>query len=100
MSCYEKIYEWRCLGTDMKKRMSASFIKEKIRDILAERLSFDVAEIKESFRLKEDLGIDSFDSLRIIFQVEDEFNITVPRAEVINIKTVKDICSYIKKRVA
>ncbi|MBI5122864.1 acyl carrier protein, partial [Candidatus Roizmanbacteria bacterium] len=55
--------------------------------------------IKRTSLLKDELGIDSFDSLRVIFEVEDEFNIKVPPDETLNIKTVNDIVNYIGERL-
>lgn len=74
-------------------------IENKIREILADRLGLDINVIKNSSLLKDDLGLDSFDSLRIIFEVENAFDITVPPTEVIGIKTVNDTVNYIVKRL-
>lgn len=80
--------------------INRDIIKDKIKEMLADRLGLDVDDIKNSFLLKDDLGIDSFDSLRIIFEVENAFNIKVPPTEVLGIKTVNDIINYILKRLS
>lgn len=74
-------------------------IRDKVKAILANRLGLQVKDIKNSSLLKDELGIDSFDSLRIAFEVEDEFDIKVPPKETINIKTVNDIVDYISERL-
>ncbi len=79
--------------------MNKKIIKEKIREILHQRLGLDIAGFKDSLKLDNDLGIDSFDALRIIFELEDAFNIKVAPAETKNIRTVKDICNYINSRI-
>ena len=76
------------------------FIEEKVREILGERLGFDSAEIRADSHLKDDLGIDSFDALRVIFEVEDAFAINVPPAEVLGIRTVSDVVDYISRRLS
>jgi acyl carrier protein len=78
---------------------TVTVILEKIREILAERLGFDSREITGGSRLREDLGIDSFDSIRIIFEVEDAFDIKVSPTEVLGIKTVDDVVDYISARL-
>ncbi len=81
------------MSTDRK------LVVEKIRQIITEKLGYEPVEIDASTTLKEDLGIDSFDSLRIIFEVEDEFDIKVPPQEVTHVKTIDDIVNYIQKRL-
>ncbi|MDP3297223.1 MAG: acyl carrier protein [Thermodesulfovibrionia bacterium] len=74
-------------------------VEDKIKGILVDRFGFDISDIKSSSLLKDDLGIDSFDALRIVFEVENEFDIDIPRKGIFNIRNVKDIVNYISKRV-
>lgn len=83
----------------MKNNIDPEIIKEKIAYILFDRLGVETNDIKGGMSLKDDLGIDSFDALRVIFEVEDEFGIKVPPAEVKNVETVDDMVSYIIKRM-
>ncbi|MBI5740291.1 MAG: acyl carrier protein [Nitrospirae bacterium] len=75
-------------------------IRDKIGEILSNRLGIDIGEINDELKLKEDLGIDSFDLLRMIFDVEDVFGISVPPDGGEDIKTVGDIHSYIYRRLS
>lgn len=83
----------------MKENINAKVIEDKVRHILTDRLGIDVGNIKTSSLLKDDLNIDSFNSLRVIFEVEDIFDISVPPTEVTDIKTISDIVNYIHKRL-
>lgn len=83
----------------MNRDINVKLIGEKIEHIMTERLGFTADEVRMTALLKDDLGIDSFDSLRIIFELEDEFNIKVPPDEIAWIKTVEDIVEYILKRL-
>ncbi len=83
----------------MNKNIDAEMVTEKIVHIIIDRLGVETEGMESNMSLKDDLGIDSFDSLRIIFEVEDEFGIKVPPAEVKNIETIDDIVSYIMKRM-
>lgn len=80
-------------------RVDKKTIKDMVKKILADRLGLKIDGIKSTALLKDDLGIDSFDALRIIFEVENEFDIKVPPTEAINIKTVNDAVNYIVKRL-
>ena len=43
----------------------------------------------------EDLGIDSFGSVEVAFELEERFNIKIPDAALYEAKTVKNIVDYI-----
>lgn len=74
-------------------------IEIKVKKILSNRLGIELDEIKPTSSFRNDLGIDSFDSLRLIFEIEDEFNITVPEKEILNINNVEDVVNYISNRM-
>jgi acyl carrier protein len=73
-------------------------IENKVKEVLAEKLNIPLEQIKLSSSLREDLGMDSFASVEVVFEIEDKFNIEVPDQEVANIKTVTDIINYIGSR--
>jgi acyl carrier protein len=74
-------------------------LKSRVQAILADRLGIDEDDIRETSLLGDDLGLDSFDALRMIFEVEDEFGIKVPPAELADVKTVKDVIDYLSGRI-
>ena len=46
-------------------------------------------------RLKEDLGVDSFSSLELFFELEDSAGIKIPDTEAKKMATVGDVVTYI-----
>ena len=50
--------------------------------------------------LKDDLGIDSLDSMELMMAVEDAYGISVPEEELPNLTSVKSIVDYIDNNVA
>ena len=56
-------------------------VYSKISAALAESLSVNEADIRPSARLQGDLGAESIDFLDIIFRLEQEFDIEIPRGE-------------------
>jgi acyl carrier protein len=79
---------------------SRMYLKNRVRAILADRLGIDEADVREASLLGDDLGLDSFDALRMIFEVEDEFGIKVPPADLADVKTVEDVIDYLSVRIS
>lgn len=71
-------------------------MKEKIVNLIAEKLGKKPSDIKMTSRLIEDLGADSLDVVELIMTFEDEFGIALPDEDVSKMKTVSDIISYIE----
>lgn len=70
---------------------------EKVQNLLAEHLEMDASEITEATTF-EDLGIDSLDTVEIMMEMEDEFNVEIKPAEVG--KSVKELVAYIDEKLA
>ena len=68
---------------------------EKVRDIIADQLSFDKNKIVESTVMAEELGADSLDLVEILMSLEDEFGISIPDEVIPTLKTIKDLVDYI-----
>ena len=71
---------------------------EKIKEVVAEQLGVDVAELKNETSLKEDLNADSLDLFQIIMSLEEEFEIEIPTEDTESIATIGDIESYINNK--
>ena len=54
----------------------------KIQDVIADALYVDKEEVKPEANLMKDLGAESIDFLDIIFRLEKEFEIKLPKGEV------------------
>lgn len=65
---------------------------EKVKELLAEHLEMDAAEITETTTF-EDLGVDSLDAVEIMMEMEDEFGVEIKPAEAG--KSVKELVAYI-----
>jgi acyl carrier protein len=53
----------------------------KVRSIIADVLMIDESEIELKKRLIDDLGAESIDFLDLVFQLEQEFKIKIPRGQ-------------------
>src|SRR3954462_14037015 len=52
-----------------------------VRKTLVEALGVDDAQVTPTARLKADLGAESIDFLDIVFRLEKQFGVTIPREE-------------------
>ncbi len=46
----------------------------------------------------DDAGADSLDTVELVMELEEEFDITIPDEDAVNIRTVADAIRYIEKR--
>jgi acyl carrier protein len=68
---------------------------ERIREVLAERLSAEESDITEEANFQEDLGADSLDLVEMIMELEDQFGIKIPDEDAQQIQTVGQAVEYV-----
>ena len=61
--------------------MNIESVYPKVREIIADVLVIDEEEIAKQSRLIADLGAESIDFLDLVFQLEKEFGIKIPRGQ-------------------
>lgn len=61
--------------------MNVESVYPRIREIIADVLVIDEEEISLDSRLIAELGAESIDFLDLVFQLEKEFNIKIPRGQ-------------------
>ena len=72
---------------------------EKICKMLADQLNVPVESIRPESEVVKDLGADSLDVVELMMTLEDEYGITLPEAEVENVRTVQDIVTMMETLV-
>jgi acyl carrier protein len=75
--------------------MTTQEIEQKVRDILAKKLDVDPAKISGDTRLAEDLGLDSFGAVELMFELEEAFALKIPDSEIEHVRKVSDIVVYL-----
>jgi len=80
--------------------MEKTNINQKITDIIVDKLAVNPSQVIPTANLANDLGADSLDTVELIIEFENAFQITIPEDEAENIKTVEHITAYIEKRLA
>ena len=74
-------------------------ILAKVQDVMAKQLNIDATTVTADKEIVKDLGADSLDIVEMLMSFEEEFGISVPDEETINIKTVGDIVDLIGKHI-
>ena len=71
---------------------------EKIKEMIAEQLNVDAAEITEATSFKDDLGADSLDLFELVTNLEDEYSIEIPSEDLEKMATVQDVIDYLESK--
>lgn len=74
-------------------------IEEKIKEIIANQLGVEPAEVIPEASFVDDLGADSLDLVELIMAMEEEFGVEVPDEEAEKIRTVQDTINYLRDHV-
>ena len=75
--------------------MTYQEIESTVKEILAKQLTMEAGRISLESHLVEDLGLDSFGSVEVAFELEERFDLKIPDAALYEAKTVKNIVDYI-----
>ena len=70
-------------------------VEEKVKKIIAEKLSVDLEEVVPEASFVDDLGADSLDLVELIMSMEEEFDIDISDEDAEKLVTVKDAIDYI-----
>lgn len=72
-------------------------IKDKVIKIVSEQMGVEPAEINLETSFVNDLNADSLDTVELVMEFEDEFELSIPDEEAEKIQTVGHAVEYIVK---
>ena len=72
-------------------------VSDKVKSIIVEQLGVDEEEVTPDASFVDDLGADSLDTVELVMEFEEEFDITIPDEEAEKIQTVGQAISYIEE---
>ncbi len=75
-------------------------VKERVIDIVAEQLGVDKEKITPETHFINDLGADSLDTVELVMELEEEFDISIPDDAAERIQTVGQAIDFIEKERA
>ena len=71
-------------------------IETKVRKIVAEQMGMSENEISRETSFVNDLNADSLDTVELVMEFEEEFELSIPDEEAEKIQTVGQAIDYIK----
>jgi acyl carrier protein len=74
-------------------------VESKVKKIVAEQMGVSEDEITRETSFVNDLNADSLDTVEMVMEFEEEFEMNIPDEEAEKIQTVGQAIDYIKKRL-
>ena len=71
---------------------------EKVSEIIIDKLGVDKSKITPEAKFIDDLGADSLDTVELIMQFEEEFEIEIPDDDAEKILSVNQAVAYIDNK--
>tara|TARA_B100000900_G_C20242828_1_gene578636 strand:+ start:421 stop:654 length:234 start_codon:yes stop_codon:yes gene_type:complete len=71
---------------------------DKIIEIIVDKLGVDKEKVSKDAKFIDDLGADSLDTVELIMQFEEEFEIEIPDEDAEKILSVQDALDYISSK--
>ena len=70
-------------------------VEDRVKKIIAEKLSVELSEVVPAASFVDDLGADSLDLVELIMSMEEEFDVDISDEDAEKIVTVNDAIEYI-----
>lgn len=74
-------------------------VEERVTDLVSDQLGIDKEKIASDTSFTNDLGADSLDTVELVMELEEEFDITIPDEVAEKIQTVGQLTEFIEKAV-
>ena len=71
---------------------------EKMKEMGADQLNVEAAEITAETSFKDDLGADSLDLFELVMALEEEYNVEIPSEDLEKLTTVGAVMDYLKSK--
>ena len=75
-------------------------VSQRVVDIVAEQLGVDKEKVTPETSFVNDLGADSLDTVELVMELEEEFDINIPDDAAEKIQTVGQAIEFIEKAQA
>ncbi len=75
-------------------------VEERVLNIVCEQLGTSRDKINRDTSFINDLGADSLDTVELVMELEDQFELNIPDEEAEKIKTVGDAINFINQHLS
>ncbi len=73
-------------------------IEEKVFQIVSEQMGIDKSELRRETSFVDDLNADSLDTVELVMEFEDEFEMSIPDEEAEKIRTIGQAIDHITEQ--
>jgi acyl carrier protein len=73
-------------------------VADRVIELVSKQMGVNAQQITPQTSFVNDLGADSLDTVELIMEFEDAFDMNIPDEEAEKIQTVGDAIGYIEKR--
>jgi acyl carrier protein len=80
-----------------RRTIHVASVKERVIEIVAEQLGVSKDQVTPETSFVNDLGADSLDTVELVMELEEEFDINIPDDAAEKIQTVGQAIEYIEK---
>ncbi|MBN2289311.1 MAG: acyl carrier protein [Candidatus Glassbacteria bacterium] len=72
---------------------------QKVKEIIIEKLGVDAEKVTDDASFVEDLGADSLDTVELVMDFEEEFDLEIPDEEAEKLTTVGAAIKYLEEKL-
>jgi|SRR3984885_7535173 acyl carrier protein len=94
---FERWAAWPAKNLSLGQVDMAEEIDTKVIEIVSEQMGVDKSEVTRETHFINDLNADSLDTVELVMEFEDEFELSIPDEEAEKIQTVGQAIDYIKE---
>jgi acyl carrier protein len=78
--------------------MTVDEVRTKVYDIIVSKMGVSKDQIKDDSKFTDDLGADSLDTVELVMEFENQFQIQIPDEDAEKISTVHNAIQYIVEK--
>jgi len=75
-------------------------LEQRVKKAIGKQFGLAINDVKNESSFIKDLGGDSLDTIELVLEIEDEFDIEVTEDVAENIYTVQDVIDYVRSQLA
>ena len=72
-------------------------VEEQVKEIIVKQMGVNKDQVTPETSFINDLGADSLDTVELVMELEDAFDVSIPDEDAEKIQTVGDAMKYIKE---